>query len=80
LKSRLFKVHLRLAAVGCVIGLIGAVAASQLLRSLLFQVSALDPVVLALAAAAVLLLAVGASTLPARRAASIDPMQALRME
>lgn len=50
----------------------------QALRHLLK--SAFDPLVLTLAAAAVLLLAVGASTLPARRAASIDPMQALRME
>lgn len=50
----------------------------QALRHLLK--SAFDPLVLTLAAAAVLLLAVGASTPPARRAASIDPMQALRME
>jgi predicted permease len=68
------------AAVGCVLGLLGAVADSALLRALLFGVSAFDPVVLTLAAAAVLLLAVSASALPALRAASIDPMQALRGE
>jgi predicted permease len=70
----------KLAAVGCVVGLVGATANSALLRSLLFGVSPFDPVVLTLAAAAVLLLAVIASTLPALRAASIDPMQALRGE
>jgi predicted permease len=70
----------KLAVVGCVLGLVGATANSALLRSLLFGVSPFDPVVLTLAAAAVLLLAVIASTLPALRAASIDPMQALRGE
>jgi putative ABC transport system permease protein len=70
----------KLAVVGCALGLLGAVANSALLRSLLFGVSPFDPVVLALAAAAVLLLAVGASAPPALRAASTDPMQALRGE
>jgi putative ABC transport system permease protein len=70
----------RLALIGCVIGLVGALAASQLLRSLLFGVSALDPVVLVLAAICVLLLTSAASLLPAFRASSIDPMQALRAE
>jgi predicted permease len=70
----------KLAMVGCVLGLLGAAAASTLLRSLLFGVSPFDPLVLAAAAVGVLLLALAASTLPAFRAASIDPMQALRGE
>jgi putative ABC transport system permease protein len=70
----------KLAAIGCVIGLAGAAAASNLLRSMLFNVSPFDPVVLALAAFCVLLLAVGASAPPALRAASVQPMQALRGE
>jgi predicted permease len=70
----------KLAAVGCVLGLGGAAAASTLLRSLLFGVSPFDPLVLTLAAVGVLALALIASTLPAFRAASIDPMQALRGE
>lgn len=70
----------KLAAVGCVIGLVGAGAASELLRSMLFGVSPFDPLVLVLAAICVLLLAIAASTLPAFRAASIEPMQALRGE
>jgi putative ABC transport system permease protein len=70
----------KLAAVGCVLGLGGAVAASSLLQSLLFGVSPFDPVVLTLAAIGILMMALAASTLPAFRAASIDPMQALRGE
>jgi len=70
----------KLAAIGCVLGLLGAVADSALLRSLLFGVSPFDPAVLTLAAAAVLLLAVSASAPAALRAASTDPMQALRGE
>jgi putative ABC transport system permease protein len=70
----------KLAVIGCVLGLGGALAASSLLRSLLFGVSPFDPMVLTLAAIGVLLLAVAASTLPALRAASIDPMKALRGE
>ena len=70
----------RLAAVGCGLGLLGGVAASRLLRSFLFEVSPFDPGVLALCAIAMLLLALAASALPARRASSTDPMLALRCE
>jgi predicted permease len=70
----------KLAVIGCVIGLAGAVAASKLLRSLLFDISPFDPVALSVAAVGVLLLALAASGLPALRAASIDPMRALRGE
>jgi ABC-type antimicrobial peptide transport system permease subunit len=70
----------KLAGIGCVIGLLGAVAASGLLRSLLFDVSPFDPLVLTLAAIAVLLLALTASAIPAQRAASIEPMRALRAD
>ncbi len=70
----------KLAAIGCVLGLAGAMAASGLLRSLLFGVSPFDPLVLALSALGVLLLAMVASGLPALTAASIEPMQALRGE
>lgn len=70
----------KLAVVGCVLGLGGALAASGLLRSMLFGVSPFDPVVLTAAVLGVLLLAIAASTLPALRAASIEPMRALRGE
>ena len=70
----------KLAVTGVLIGLAGAAAASSLLRSFLFQVSPFDPRVLALAAIAVFALALLASALPARRAAAVDPMEALRGE
>jgi ABC-type lipoprotein release transport system permease subunit len=62
------------------IGAIAAVFATRLLRSLLFQVDPLDPAVIVLAAVSIFLLALAASLVPARRAASIEPMQALRAE
>jgi predicted permease len=69
---------MKLASVGCAIGLAGALAASGLLRSFLFGVSPFDPAVMIVSTIAVFLVAGVASALPARRAASIDPMQALR--
>ncbi|MGP8175774.1 MAG: ABC transporter permease [Terracidiphilus sp.] len=70
----------KLGVAGCGIGAIGAVFATRLLRSMLFQVDPLDPFVLVLAAISIFLLALAASVVPARRAASIEPMQALRAE
>jgi predicted permease len=71
---------LKLAAVGCALGLGGAAAASGLLRSFLYGVSPFDPLVMALAAAAVFLLTAVAAVGPARRAARVDPIRALRGE
>jgi len=71
---------LKLAAIGCVLGLAVAAAASRVLRTFLFHVSPFDPVVMILAAIAVFALALVASIFPARRAASVDPVQALRGE
>jgi predicted permease len=70
----------KLAAVGCVLGLLGALAASRLLRSFLFEVSPLDPAVLTVSAVAMLLLALLASVIPATRASNTDPILALRGE
>ena len=71
---------LKLTAIGCILGLAGAAAASSLLQSFLFDVSPFDPVVMILTAITVFMLALLASALPARRAASIDPLKALRGE
>src|SRR5271156_2501463 len=71
---------IKLGLAGCGIGAVVAVFATRLLRSMLFQVDPLDPAVIALAASSILLLVVTASVIPARRAASIEPMQALRTE
>jgi predicted permease len=70
----------RLGLLGCGIGAVAAIFASRLLRSLLFEVKPLDPAVIALAGVSIFLLALAASVIPARRAASIEPMRALRSE
>ena len=65
---------------GAVVGIVVAFAFSRLIASLLFQVDALNPWIAASAAASLLLAGACACLLPARRAASVDPMQALRSE
>jgi predicted permease len=70
----------KLCLVGCVLGAGVAVFATRLLGSLLFQVDPLDPTVIALAASSIFVLALAASVIPARRAAAVELIQALRME
>lgn len=71
---------LRLAALGVVIGAVAALASMHVLQSLLFGVKPTDPLLLVLSAVLLLLVAVAAGWVPARRAASIDPADALRAE
>jgi putative ABC transport system permease protein len=68
------------ALIGLAVGLIGAWSLSRTMTSLLFQVTPNDPVVYAAVSALLLLVTVLASYLPARRAAKIDPLVALRAE
>jgi predicted permease len=80
LKWMFVRSALTLTVIGVVIGIVAAAALTQSMKSLLFGITPLDPftyvtVPLVLAAAAVL-----ASYLPARRAASINPVEALRVE
>jgi predicted permease len=74
------KQGLRLVALGIVLGLLGYVAVSRLLRSQVFEVSPLDPISLLVGPAALLVVATLACWLPARRAARVDPIVALRSE
>ena len=69
---------LKLALVGSIIGLVVALVSGRALTNLLYQVSARDARTLALAAAVLLVVAFVACWLPARRAASIDPLVAIR--
>jgi predicted permease len=70
----------RLAGLGIGIGVVTALALTRVMASLLFQVSPTDPVTFAGAVAALVLVALAATYLPARRAAMTDPMEALRFE
>jgi len=74
------KQSLMLAATGSVVGLAGAIVCASFLRSFLFEVRPFDPLTFCAVPVLMLLLAVVAAWVPARRAASIDPMVALRSE
>ena len=69
---------LQLAAIGIVLGVAGAIALRQVVASQLYEVSALDPWVLALVPLTMLAVTAVASYLPARRASRIDVTAALR--
>jgi putative ABC transport system permease protein len=71
---------LRLAAVGAGVGLLAAAGVGQLLSSLLFGVSPLDPIAFGATAATLTAVAVAATLGPALRASRIDPLRALRQE
>ena len=70
----------RVAGVGLAVGLAAAVAASGLVEALLFDMSPTDPATYAVVALGLLAVSLLASWLPARRAARLDPVTALRSE
>ena len=70
----------RLTMLGTALGLAAALGLTQLMRSLLFGVTASDPLTIAIVAVVVLAIALLACYLPARRSMSVDPMVALRYE
>jgi putative ABC transport system permease protein len=69
-----------LASAGLVLGIIGAVALSRVLEGLLFEVKALDILTFAITATMLVLVALAASFVPARRATKVDPNVALRAQ
>jgi len=71
---------MRVSAVGIVMGLAIALGLTRLLRTLLFEVSATDPITFGLVAMTMSLIALMACYLPARRATRVDPLVALRDE
>jgi putative ABC transport system permease protein len=70
---------LMLALAGCVVGALGVAAVSRLARSVLFGIAPQDPLTLATTAAVLLATVLAASWLPARRAARVDPVSAMRI-
>jgi putative ABC transport system permease protein len=68
----------RLALFGCGLGVLGSLAVSRLVSSFLFEVTATDPLIYIAAIAIMMLISLLASAVPATRAASADPMDALR--
>ncbi|MBT8396360.1 MAG: ABC transporter permease [Gemmatimonadetes bacterium] len=79
-KTMVLKQGLALAGVGIGLGLVLAVGLTRYLSSLLFGVSAVDPLTYGAVAVGLLVVALLASYLPARRASKVDPMTALRVE
>jgi ABC-type antimicrobial peptide transport system permease subunit len=69
-----------LAVAGVAIGVVAALALSRLISGLLWGVSATDPLTYVAMAALFVLVVGAASWIPARRAARVDPMSALRAE
>ena len=69
-----------LVVVGITLGVVGALALTRLLRSLLFEIKPTDPVTFVGVAIALALVAMAACYIPARRAMCVDPMIALRYE
>jgi ABC-type antimicrobial peptide transport system permease subunit len=67
-------------ALGIMAGVCGALALGRVIASLLYGIKAWDPTTLAGSAAMLMVVALGASWIPAWRAARVDPMQALRHE
>ena len=68
-----------LAAVGCVAGALGIAAVSRLARSVLFGIAPTDPLTLMATAIVLLAVVLAASWLPARKAARINPVAAMRI-
>ena len=71
---------MRLTLLGVVLGILGAIGFTRLMGAILFEISPTDPLTLALVPVALLSVSALACWIPARRAASVDPVKALTAE
>jgi predicted permease len=71
---------MKLVAIGLVLGVVGAFSLTHLLTKLLYEIKPTDPLTFVAVSAVLLMVALCASWLPARRASNVDPMLALRYE
>src|SRR5262249_26060538 len=69
-----------LVLMGAGIGIVGALAAGQLLRSILFQTQTADPLSALVTLVVLISVGIAAVCIPARRASKVDPVEALRAE
>jgi ABC-type antimicrobial peptide transport system permease subunit len=67
-------------AIGLAVGIAGALALTGVLKSLLFEVSATDPLIFAAITLGLIAVSLAAMAVPARRAGRVDPLEALRHE
>jgi ABC-type antimicrobial peptide transport system permease subunit len=75
-----FREAIQLIATGLILGLAGAAAGARLLQTLVYGVRPGDPLILLSACCALVITGLAAAYVPATRAVSVDPMQALRSE
>jgi ABC-type antimicrobial peptide transport system permease subunit len=80
IRGIVFRQSAGVAAAGVVLGLVGSLALTRMMGAILFGVSARDPVTFAGAPLLLVAVAALATWLPARRAARVDPIEALRAE
>jgi predicted lysophospholipase L1 biosynthesis ABC-type transport system permease subunit len=78
--SRILRNTMGLVGTGLALGMCGAFALTRVMKSLLYEVSPLDPLALSAACASMLVIGVVAGLVPASRAARVDPVTALRDE
>jgi len=78
--SLVFAHAMRWTTAGILIGLLGSLAATRWLHSLLYQVPERDPWTLAITVAVLLIVALLAAWFPSRRALGVDPLTALKQE
>ncbi|MCH7825379.1 MAG: FtsX-like permease family protein [Acidobacteria bacterium] len=78
--TRLIMRELRVVLLGVVVGIGAALGVTRFLESLMYGLSTRDPITVVAATAVLLLVAVVAAYLPARRASSVDPIVALRFD